>query len=144
MHAFGFTAAVVVSATALILDQVSGAAAQSARPAKLPPEVPANYRRLIVEDMKSAVTTQTHIRDAQIAEPEVTWGGFINPLGKAATICVTYTATNVFGGTVSAARLFYFAEGRFVRSGAVSDRMSYWRWCQSRPYTRFQEFDGVR
>jgi hypothetical protein len=146
MRISGHIAAIVI-ATAAVSGQPSCAVAQrtsAPQQAALPSEVPSNYRRLIVEEMKTALTTQTQIRDAQISQPEVTWGGVIKPLGKIATICVKYTATSVLGGATNGARLFYFADGKLATSGGVYDRLSFARWCQPQVFSRFREFDGVK
>jgi len=137
----------IVVVSAVNAAQLCSGAAQTVQHEKLPPEVPANYRHLIIDEMKRALTVQSHIANAQISVPEVTWGGVIKPLGKIATVCVTYTATDfgtILGVPVPKAWLFYFADGKLAGSQGVAGQLHYARWCEGHAFSRFAEFDGVR
>jgi hypothetical protein len=136
MRIFGYTVAFVVALAPL-------ATAQIGQPA-LPEGVPPNYRQLIVQDMKSALTANSHIHHAQISNPEVTTGFLALPLGRVTTYCVKFIATGILGRETSDARVYNFSDGKFVNSGPIWSRLSYDRFCASRAFGRFPEFDGVR
>jgi hypothetical protein len=136
MRVYGYTVIFVILGVVSAIAQVAKSA--------LPKGVPPNYRQLIVQDMKTTLTTQTHIHNAQISNPEVSTGLFAVPFGEITTFCVKFNATNIFGNEIDEARMYNFADGKLVSSGPISGRVMYWRWCDSKVYSRFQTFDGVR
>jgi len=143
MHLFGSGAVLAISITMLATTTVALEAPKVGQ-AALPQGVPANYRQIIVQEMKTALTTNSHIRDAVISEPRVYTGFQAFPFGRIVGYCVTFHATGVFGETADV-RIYSFSDGKLVSGGSIRGMASQGLFCdRSMVFTRFPELDGVR
>ncbi len=105
---------------------------------------PSNYRQLIIQEMKSSRWYARGIRDAEISNPGVGWGGLING-GRVTTVCIRYkTQGALMLGYGLAAKAFFFPNGRMsAESGDVNAPGWYMLSCGGdRTYTAFPEIEN--
>jgi hypothetical protein len=106
-----------------------------------PPGIlPANYRQLIVQELRANFT---EARDGMISAPAVNWGGLIKPSGQIARVCVAFTAKGMFGGDRRTVRLFFFSDGRLAQSSTTT-AATYDVFCRNLKYSPFPQLKKVR
>jgi len=113
-----------------------GTAASGVEPA------PSNYRQLIIQEMKSLPDFARGIREPEISNPGVGWGGLWNG-STTATVCIRYkTQGALLLGYSRVDRAFFFANGKVANNGPVNAPVQYMVACGGeRRYTPFPEIE---
>ena len=102
--------------------------------------LPSNYRQIIVQEIKSSSDYGRGIREPEISNPDMGWGGLING-GRVPSVCVRYkTQGAAMFGYGNMARAFYFPNGRLAaENGNVTAPGWYIMACGNRVFSPFPE-----